>query len=499
MNTNPETRKHPRGFYINFYAQMFMMYGFVMCNALLVLYASHKLGFPDKEAYALAGANTALLFASQFLGGFLSGRYLGYKMGFYVGSVLVSIGYAIFAIQSHTTLYIGLATLTMGFGLLVPSVYALLGSLYLDGDIRRESGFTYNYVGLNIGGFAAAASSGFITRYLGYETAFLFAAMSVMAGFFVFFFSRVYYRKHVSSKQTGVHVPSAKDLMMSALILLPTIALLMIVLRHAFIANEVLIGLGIFAIVMVIVIALQQSPLERNRLFAFAILTCVSIAFWALYMISINCLPIFSDRNVDRHVLGMLVPASSISSLNSFVVITLGTVLSILWLKLSKRGGDLSIPVKFAFALMQMGFGYLLLTIGIHNANAAGLVSLAWVALSYLFQTSGELFIAPIGTSMVGRLVPKRFEGLMLGVWAFSTGVSSSLSGYLSQSVSFNKGHQSPLLTNPVYSHNFTKFGLATLIIGVILFLVSPAITRLMALDEDVNAVEDNSETVAQA
>ena len=243
-------------------------------------------------------------------------------------------------------------------------------------------------------------------------------------------------------------------------------------------------GLGVFAMVLVIIIALMQPRVERNRMLAFAILTVVSVAFWALYMISINCLPIFSERNVQRHIFDFVIPASSISSLNSLVVITLGSALSVLWLKLSKRGGDLSIPVKFAFALMQMGFGYLLLTIGIHDASSAGLVSLVWIALSYLFQTSGELFIAPIGTSMVGLLVPKRFEGLMLGVWAFSTGVAAALSGYLASGFSFDKGHQSPLITNPVYGHYFTQFGLITLIIGAVLFLISPAITRLMALDE---------------
>ena len=193
--TSDIQRKHPRGFYINFYAQLFMMYSFTMCNSLLILYVSNKLGFPDKAAYALAGANSALLFSSQFLGGFLGGHYLGYKPGFYLGCIISCIGYLLLASQQQALLYISLAMITMGFGLIVPCVYALLGNLYVDGDIRRESGFTYNYVGLNIGAFASALSSGYLARYCGYNVAFLLAALFLIAGFLAFFLSRQYYSR----------------------------------------------------------------------------------------------------------------------------------------------------------------------------------------------------------------------------------------------------------------------------------------------------------------
>ena len=93
---------------------------------------------------------------------------------------------------------------------------------------------------------------------------------------------------------------------------------------------------------------------------------------------------------------------------SNLFVITLGTALSILWLRLDKKNKSPSYPAKFALAIMQMGLGYLILTFGIMQADQLGYVSLIWITFSYLLQTSGELFIAPIGNAMVGHLVPKR-------------------------------------------------------------------------------------------
>ncbi len=490
---------HPKGFYIIFFSQMFTTFGFFTCNALIALFASNALHFSDQNAYALAAANTALLFTSQLLGGFLSGRYLGYKNGFYLGCIAVFFGFLLLVTHQGILLYLGLTLITLGFGLIVPSITCLLSQLYVPGDYRRDSGFTLSYAGYNIGSFAAFLGSGIIVRVFSYGAAFALSSISIIVSLLIFVMNRHRYEKCVVSRQIAhASTNTFSGYGKTIVILLIAGCLVLSILKYAYIANYFLMGLGVCAAILVFTIAMTCKKHERNKLLAFLVLTFFSVAFWSLYMVSINCLPIFSERNVNRHIFDWVLPAASVGSLNALVVILLGSYLSTVWRKLDRIGKSPSYPAKFSYAIMQMGIGYLILAVGIHYANQLGYVALYWVALSYVFQTSGELFIAPIGNSMVGHLVPKRYEGLMFGIWAFSTGVSSAVSGFLGQTLAANTGSHSPLVTNAMYSHAFSKFGLITLCVGILLFLLIPQIKKLMGEKNNHDKLPTKEETHQQ-
>lgn len=59
-------------------------------------------------------------------------------------------------------------------------------------------------------------------------------------------------------------------------------------------------------------------------------------------------------------------------------------------------------------------------------------VTVWWIVLFYVVITVGELLLSPMGLSLVTKLSPKRFVGLMLGGWFVSTSVGNKLSGFIS-------------------------------------------------------------------
>jgi POT family proton-dependent oligopeptide transporter len=55
-----------------------------------------------------------------------------------------------------------------------------------------------------------------------------------------------------------------------------------------------------------------------------------------------------------------------------------------------------------------------------------------WFISSYAVITIGELFLSPMGLSLVSKLSPPRLTALMMGGWFLATSIGNKLSGVLS-------------------------------------------------------------------
>lgn len=52
-----------------------------------------------------------------------------------------------------------------------------------------------------------------------------------------------------------------------------------------------------------------------------------------------------------------------------------------------------------------------------------------WLFGHYLTMTLGELLLAPVGLSLVSKLAPARWSGVLFGLWYVSTALGNWLSG----------------------------------------------------------------------
>ncbi len=185
------------------------------------------------------------------------------------------------------------------------------------------------------------------------------------------------------------------------------------------------------------------------------------------------------------------IPASTFQSVNPIFILVFGLVFAWLWTSLGRF--EPSAPFKFALGLLQLGLGFLALWYGAETATERGMVGLEWLFVGYLFHTTGELCLSPVGLSMMTRLSPKRLGSTVMGTWFLATAFSQYLAAIISQFTGVSHGGGETTIPIPkesvdVYGDVFFKIAVASSISAFFCFLLVPLMKKWM--HEDV-AVED--------
>jgi POT family proton-dependent oligopeptide transporter len=173
-------------------------------------------------------------------------------------------------------------------------------------------------------------------------------------------------------------------------------------------------------------------------------------------------------------------PATWFQSVNSLFIIIFAPIFAGMWMRLDKKGINISSPVKFAAGLAFAGLGFFLMLLAANIVVAGGvgtLVSPWWLVFSYLFQTFGELLLSPVGLSSMTQLSPKRFVGQMMGVWFLATSLGNLIAGLVGGHVDPEKLDQMPKL--------FSATTISLFIAAVVLFLLSIPISRMLREKQD--------------
>ncbi len=119
-------------------------------------------------------------------------------------------------------------------------------------------------------------------------------------------------------------------------------------------------------------------------------------------------------------------------SINPFWVIVLTPLIVAFFTWLRRRGKEPSTPTKIAFGLLISALSVLVMVAAVKAGNnGAEKVSVWWLIGSYGVITIGELFLSPMGLSLVSKLSPVRITSLMMGGWFLSTSIGNKLSGIL--------------------------------------------------------------------
>lgn len=168
------------------------------------------------------------------------------------------------------------------------------------------------------------------------------------------------------------------------------------------------------------------------------------------------------------------ITVSWFSILNSFFIIAFASFFSKLW----ESKYNPSPAYKFGFGLIVMAIGFAILAYGamaIPQGTAAGMVkvSMVWLILAYFFHTIGELFLSPLGSSYVSKLVPARMIAFMFGMWYLANAIGNKAAGNLGGLVGkFSEEHS--------LSEFFFLFALIPAIAGVVIILMNKLLKKLM-------------------
>lgn len=119
-------------------------------------------------------------------------------------------------------------------------------------------------------------------------------------------------------------------------------------------------------------------------------------------------------------------------SINPFWVIALTPLIVAFFTWLRRKGKEPSTPTKIAFGLLISALSVLVMIAAVKAGNnGTEKVSVWWLIGSYGVITIGELFLSPMGLSLVSKLSPVRITSLMMGGWFLSTSIGNKLSGIL--------------------------------------------------------------------
>jgi POT family proton-dependent oligopeptide transporter len=119
-------------------------------------------------------------------------------------------------------------------------------------------------------------------------------------------------------------------------------------------------------------------------------------------------------------------------SINPGWVIILTPLVVAFFTFLRGRGKEPSTPTKIAFGLLISALSVLVMIAAVKiGANGSEKVSVWWLVANYGIITIGELFLSPMGLSVVSKLSPAKITSLMMGGWFLSTSIGNKLSGVL--------------------------------------------------------------------
>jgi POT family proton-dependent oligopeptide transporter len=392
--------------------------------------------------------------------------------------------------------YVGLAFFLTGSGLNVTCINMMLTQRFTSEDPRREGAFLWNYAGMNVGFFVGFAVAGYFQGTESYTSLFIFATL----GNFVSIVLALVSWKTLADRATPLLEVTSNQYRLRLLagigIVLGLIPVVWFMLQRPGGTETILksICAGV-ALTLIYLTVRHPDRREQRNMTAYLILTVGSLMFWSLYQMAPSGLMLFAVHNVDLFIGKVEIQPQWIQNINTVCIVIGGPLLASFFTRMRAQGWRIDIPKQFATALLLMALGFLILPLGIKLAGVDGKSAFVWLFMSYVLQSVGELLISPIGYAMIGKLAPKRYQGVMMGSWMLWTGLASLFAGDFSGMIPEPKG-TTAVATNPEYAQLFGALGIGALVVGVVLVVLIPFLRKLITDRAEVSPEEMEEATV---
>ncbi|CAM3994754.1 peptide MFS transporter [Flavobacterium antarcticum] len=455
---------HPASLFVLFFTEMWERFSYYGMRALLTVFLVSELmdggwAWTSEEALKLYGLYTGLVYLTPLLGGMIADKFTGYRKAILIGALIMTLGHASMALEgiSQNFFYVGLLFMILGNGMFKPNISSMVGQLYPDSSTKKDAGYTIFYMGINAGAFLGMLLCGYIGEKIGWHFGFGLAGVFMFFGMLQFYFGQKIFgvigqdvniaQKSELTDEQNSEVVSAPHIVRDRLIVVGVFMVASIFFFFAFeqaggsmtlfakdYTQRALTGttgtifkwvdaiLTIFpiAIVTYVLYGLSQKIYKKYPLTI--IFTAISfVIIWGLGIWKVN-----REFNLETTE----VTVSWFQILNSFFIITLASSFSKMWEKVWNPSG----PVKFAMGLILVAVGFFFLSYGslsIPQGAKTAAVSMIWLILAYFFHTMGELCLSPVGLSYVSKLSPKKFVGLLFGLWFTASAIANFIGSFM--------------------------------------------------------------------
>jgi POT family proton-dependent oligopeptide transporter len=401
---------HPKGLAFLFTTEMWERFSYYGMRALLVLYMTKYLLVPEHagDVIGLAGVKdaleavfgrldvqplssqiygfyTALVYLTPIFGGFLADRVLGQRRMVVIGAILMAIGHFMMAVEQ--LFLFALAALILGNGAFKPNISTQVGGLYAPGDQRRDRAYSIFYVGINVGAFLAPLVCGTLGEKAGWHYGFAAAGIGMLIGLSIYLY---------------------------AMPLLPADELQKAKAAHT-----------------------ERRPLGREEwraVVALLVLFVPTALFWATYEQQGNTIALWADANTNRTIdffgLRTEIPTTWFQAFNPFMIFAFTPFVIALWARQAARRSEPSTITKMALGCFGVTAAYLIMAAAAWYADG-GQASWLWLFGFFVVITVGELYLSPVGLSLVTKIAPARIVSMMMGVWLATSFIGGFLAGWL--------------------------------------------------------------------
>lgn len=452
--------------------ERFSFYGMLTILGYYLYYtaADGGLGLPKSTATGIVGAYGGLVYLSTVLGAWVSDRLLGMERTVFYGGVVVMAGHvALAVVPGLAGVGTGLILVALGSGALKANASSLLGTLYDKNDPRADGGFTLFYLGVNLGAFVGPLATGLLQTRVGFHYGFGAAAFGMALGLTQY----VLYRRNLGTHGRIVANPLPPLAIWKAIAIVTALAgaVAVLFMTHLVkLANLSQFTTGVIVVASVVYFAVmltssKVSDTERIRVRAFIPLFIANAVFWSLFQQTFTVLAVYSDERVNWSVFGWTAPSSWIGSIEPVWIILLSPLFALMWTRLGNRAP--TTPRKFAYGVIGMGTAFLLF-LPMAATTGRAVPALLVAGIMVVFAVS-ELLVSPIGLSVTTKLAPEAFRAQMMALYFFSVGLGTAMSGVLAQR--YDPAHE--------FAY-FGTLGAVAILVGAVVLLMSPRISRLM-------------------
>jgi proton-dependent oligopeptide transporter, POT family len=402
---------HPRGLSFLFATEMWERFSYYGMKALLVLYMVKYLLLPGnaenvvglgalKQFYEaifgpldvqpfsshIYGLYTGLVYLTPLFGGILADRVLGQHRTILLGAAMMAIGHFMMAFEP--LFLFALTMLILGNGAFKPNMSAQVGGLYAPGDKRRDRAYLIFYVGINLGAFFSPLVCGTLGEELGW---------------------------HYGFTTAGVGMTIALAIYIYAMRSLPPDEL-----HRARAAGG------------------ESKPLDRaewHAILALIVLFVPTTFFWAAYEQQGNTIALWADDYTDRTINLIVwhgeIPTTWFQAVNPFMIFAFTPFIVALWAWQAKRRAEPSTVVKMSIGCFCAALANLVMVGAAWQSAGAPDASWLWLLGYFVVLTIGELYISPIGLSLVSKVAPARMVSMLMGLWLGTSFTGNLLAGWL--------------------------------------------------------------------
>lgn len=424
--------KYPKQLWYLFFSEMWERFSFYGMRGMLAVFMVSQLMMDEKTANLQYGATQAFVYAFTFIGGLFADKILGYRKSLFWGGLLMIVGSVILALDPKQFFFFGISFTIIGTGFFKPNISTMVGKLYRDDDNRRDAGFSFFYMGVNLGALLGgyiciAVANGtlwefFIPQALRWNYAFGFAAVVMIVSLLTF--TQTQKTLGVIGLSPLAHLEKSKRrkfeiaTYLGSLIIIPVIMTMVAKTEYT---DYFMFTIGPLALLYLFYEMRNFSLVENKKLFAALVFIIFSIFFWAFFEQSGGSLSLFAANNLDNTVLGIKLDPNGVNnSANSLFVIAFAALIGLVWLWMSKRNIEPNTVVKFGLSFLFLAGGFYVFYYTKFFSNAAGVTSLDLFTLGWLIITFGELCLSPIGMSAMTKLSPEKTQAVIHGDVVFS-------------------------------------------------------------------------------